>query len=137
MYSYPAPRVGVYSRYRGWKGKEKGLLAQFARGGNDHRGRGLAGLRANSLDGLHDILAFNNCARIGGGTECMSNQCNRQRGDQLLTLAENNVFAIEPRGLGHGDEELRAVGVGTSVSHGKKEGTCRVVQDTDSQRKKG
>ena len=34
-------------------------------------------------------------------------------------LAKDNVLAIQPRGLGGADEELRAVGVGTSVGHGQ------------------
>jgi hypothetical protein len=33
------------------------------------------------------------------------------------------VLAIQPRGHDSGDEELRAVGVGTSVSHGQEERT--------------
>ena len=45
----------------------------------------------------------------------------------LHDLAEHNVAAIEP-GSGHGgDEELRAVGVGTSVGH--RQGACCVLGD--------
>lgn len=37
-------------------------------------------------------------------------------------LAEYGVLAIQP-GAGHeGDEELRPIGVGTSVGHGEQEG---------------
>lgn len=35
-------------------------------------------------------------------------------------LAENDVLAIEPRGLDGGDEELGTVGVGSSVGHGEQ-----------------
>ena len=38
----------------------------------------------------------------------------------LKNLAEDNVLAIEPRSDDGGDEELGAVGVTTSVSHGEK-----------------
>ena len=35
-------------------------------------------------------------------------------------LAENDVFVVKPRGDDGGDEELRAVGVRTSVGHGQQ-----------------
>lgn len=44
--------------------------------------------------------------------------------DEVLTrgnLTEDTVLAVEPRGNDGGDEELRAIGVGTSVSHGEEE----------------
>ena len=37
----------------------------------------------------------------------------------LDDLAENNVLAVQPRGLRRADKELGAVGVGTSVGHGQ------------------
>jgi len=43
--------------------------------------------------------------------------------DDLLTvddLAEDDVLAVQPRAWHRGDEELRAVGVWTSVSHREK-----------------
>jgi len=40
----------------------------------------------------------------------------------LDDLTEDDVLAIEPAGDDSGDEELTAVGVGTSVGHGKKSG---------------
>lgn len=44
--------------------------------------------------------------------------------DEVLTrtdLTEDDVLAVEPRGNDSGDEELRAVGVGTGVGHGEEE----------------
>jgi hypothetical protein len=40
----------------------------------------------------------------------------------ISDLAEDDVLAIEPAGHDGGDEELRTVGVGTSVGHGQKTG---------------
>jgi len=37
----------------------------------------------------------------------------------LDDLAEHDVLAVQPLGLGGANEELRAVGVGSSVSHGQ------------------
>src|ERR1700751_3792883 len=34
-------------------------------------------------------------------------------------FAEDGVFASEPAGVGYGDEELAAVGVGASIGHGE------------------
>ena len=45
--------------------------------------------------------------------------------DQLVVVddsAENDVLAVQPRGLDGGDEELGSVGVGSGVSHGQKSG---------------
>jgi hypothetical protein len=36
----------------------------------------------------------------------------------LNDLAENDVLAIEPGGLGCAQEELRTIGVGSSIGHG-------------------
>ena len=58
---------------------------------------GLARAGANLLEAFDDVLALND-------------------------LTENGVSAIEPRGLLEGDEELGAVGVGTSVRHGEEVG---------------
>jgi hypothetical protein len=41
----------------------------------------------------------------------------------LSDFTKDNVLAIQPRGHDSGDEELRTVGVGTSVSHGQEERT--------------
>lgn len=38
-------------------------------------------------------------------------------------LTEDNVFVVQPSGLDGTDEELRTVGVGTSVGHGQNTGT--------------
>jgi len=40
----------------------------------------------------------------------------------ISDLTENDVAAIEPRGLDSGNEELRAVGVGAGIGHGEKTG---------------
>jgi len=37
-------------------------------------------------------------------------------------LSEDNVLSVEPWGLDGADEELRSVGVGTSVGHGESSG---------------
>ena len=55
---------------------------------------GLAGLGTKALDLLDDI-------------------------HPLHHLAEHHVLAIQPLGLGGADEELGAVGVGTSIGHGE------------------
>jgi hypothetical protein len=51
-------------------------------------------LAAESLDGLDDVKTVNN-------------------------LTKDNVFAVEPCGLGSADEKLGAVGVGSSIGHGQ------------------
>ena len=43
----------------------------------------------------------------------------------LLTLSEDNVAAVEPRGLDSRDEELRSVGVGAGVGHAQVSWTAR------------
>lgn len=65
--------------------------------GDGDLGLGLAGLGALVLDSLDDVETFDD-------------------------LAEDDVLAVEPRGDDGGDEELRAVGVGAGVGHGKKTG---------------
>ena len=45
--------------------------------------------------------------------------------DQLVVVddsAENDVLAVQPRGLDGGDEELRSVGVGSGVGHRQETG---------------
>ena len=45
--------------------------------------------------------------------------------DQIVVvddLAENDVLAVQPRGLDGGDEELGSVGVGSGVGHGQESG---------------
>lgn len=37
----------------------------------------------------------------------------------LSNVSENDVLSVEPGGLGRAEEELRAVGVGASISHGQ------------------
>lgn len=42
-------------------------------------------------------------------------------------LSEDSMLAVEPIGLNEGQEELRAVGVGASVSHGQQSGDIVLV----------
>jgi len=76
---------------------EKSLV--LARVDNGGAGLVLDGTRAraDSLEGLDDL-----------------------HGLIVGDLAEDDVAAVEPRGDDGGDEELRAVGVGTSVGHGEQ-----------------
>jgi hypothetical protein len=74
-----------------------GVDLELAAVRDDDLGRRGAVLAAELLNGAHDVEAL---------------------GD----LAENNVLAVEPRSLDGGDEELRTVGVGSSVGHGQKAG---------------
>ena len=55
---------------------------------------GLAGLGAKALDLLDNVHALDD-------------------------LAEHDVLAIQPLGLGSAEEELASVGVGSSVGHGQ------------------
>lgn len=80
-----------------------GSLELSAVGDDDLLG-GLAGLRANSLDGLDDIQALNN-------------------------LAEDNVLAVQPGAGDSANEELGSVGVGASVSHGKDTSASVLVDE--------
>jgi len=66
-------------------------------GGDQNLLGGTAALAANRLDHLYDI---------------------HTTGD----AAEHNVLAIKPGSLGGAEEELRAVGVGTSVGHAENTG---------------
>lgn len=53
-------------------------------------------------------------------------------GDDVHTLddaAEDDVLAIEPRSLDGGQEELRAVGVGTSVGHREEAGASVLLDE--------
>ena len=43
----------------------------------------------------------------------------RVRAQKRAKKWQNNVFAIEPIGLDGAQEELRAVGVGSGIGHGK------------------
>ncbi len=45
----------------------------------------------------------------------------------LVYFAEDGVLAGEPAGVGDGDEELRAVGVGAGVGHGELAGLLEAV----------
>lgn len=59
------------------------------------------------------------------GSVIRSNTGALHAADDLLSLndlAENDVLTVQPVGGSEGDEELRAVGVGTSVGHGEKVG---------------
>jgi len=69
-------------------------LLEFTAVGNHNLLGGLAALRAITFNFLHHIHAFNDRAKY-------------------------NVLAIQPSGLGGAEEELRAVGVRTSVGHGQ------------------
>jgi hypothetical protein len=66
--------------------------------GDDDLLGGLAALGAERFDLLADVHAFDD-------------------------LTENDVFAVQPRGLGGADEELGAVGVGSGVGHGQDSGS--------------
>jgi len=75
------------------------LLSSTVLNGRLLRELDLAATTARSLDGLDDGHAL----RIG-----------------VINFTEDDVLAIEPAGDDGGDEELRAVGVGASVSHGQQ-----------------
>jgi len=63
--------------------------------GDDHSLAGITvGGRADSFHRLNDLIAAHD-------------------------LAEDNVLAIEPRGISSADEELASIGVGSSIGHGK------------------
>jgi hypothetical protein len=59
------------------------------------------------LDGLLRLVA----STLGEGLDLVDNL------PALEDLAEDDVTAVEPRGDGGGDEELRAVGVLAGVGH--------------------
>jgi len=50
-------------------------------------------------------------------------------GAVVCDLTENDVLAIEPVGGNSGDEELRTVGVGTSVCHGQEVGAIVLLRE--------
>ena len=74
--------------------RDKRDLVELTAGGDLDVALGLPALGAHALQLLHDIHALDD-------------------------LAENNVLAVQPRGLRRADKELGAVGVGTSVGHGQ------------------
>jgi hypothetical protein len=58
-----------------------------------------------------------------GGTALASNSFHLlDNVESFNNLAENDVLAVEPRGLDGTDEELGSIGVGTSVGHRKSSG---------------
>jgi hypothetical protein len=63
--------------------------------GNDESRRGLSAGLTLSFNSLDNVQTFND-------------------------FSEDDVLAIQPRGEDSGDEELRSVGVRTSVGHGEK-----------------
>ena len=64
------------------------------------------------LDLLDGAVLSTDLVRLNGADDLHS----------LNDLAKDDVLAIEPRGGDGGDEELRAVGVGTSVGHREEAG---------------
>jgi hypothetical protein len=64
----------------------------------------------------------------GGGAESL-NLLHDLHGLLIGNLTEDDVLAIEPRGDNGGDEELGAVGVGTSVGHGEETGLVVLVDE--------
>jgi hypothetical protein len=64
----------------------------------------------------------------GGGTESLD-LLHDLHGLLIGNLTEDDVLAIEPRGDNGGDEELGAVGVGTSVGHGEETGLVVLVDE--------
>jgi len=71
---------------------------KLSRLGDGDLGTCTTGVAANLLDGLHDI---------------------HTRSDP----SENDVLAVQPRGLGSAEEELASVGVGAGVGHGENSGS--------------
>ncbi len=61
---------------------------------NGNLGRSATALGTVALNLLDDIVSFND-------------------------LAKDNVLSVQPSGLGSADKELRSVGVGTGIGHGK------------------
>jgi hypothetical protein len=79
------------------------LLSDFTTVSDRHQQFGGATAGAHSLNALDDVVKA------------------------LNDLSEHSVLAIQPRGSNQGDEELRPVGVSTSIGHAKK--TRGVVLD--------
>lgn len=82
----------TYDKERRQQTAKTGRVLQLTAVSDDNLLGGLATVRADGLNSLNDVHTLNN-------------------------LAEDDVLAIEPSSLHGGDEELRAVGVGTSVGH--------------------
>ncbi len=77
--------------------RKRDRYLELAAVGDDNLGPGGAAVRAERLHGLDDLHALDNAA-------------------------EDDVLAVEPRGLDGAEEELRAVGAGASVGHGEHAG---------------
>lgn len=76
--------------------------------------RGVRGaLELTTIDDLH--LRLRLVTSAGGSALDLTDKIHA-----IENLTEHNVFAVQPAGLHSGDEELGAVGVGTSVSHGEE-----------------
>lgn len=84
---------------------------QLAAIGNDDLLVGLARLSSVRLNLLHNVHAL--CE--GKSLEKQVN--NYLKNDITSDRATDDVLSVEPRGLDGADEELRAVGVGTSIGH--------------------
>jgi len=77
-----------------WALRSKRCLGELATVGDNNALGGGARAGANGLHGAEDVVTSGE-------------------------LTEDNVLAVEPRGVSSADEELGSVGVGASVSHGE------------------
>merc|ERR1719309_741932 len=71
---------------------------KLSRFGDGDFGTCTTGIAANLFNGLHDIHTRSH-------------------------PSENDVLAVQPRGLGGAEEELASVGVGAGVGHGENSGS--------------
>ena len=69
-------------------------------------------------------------ARLGSGTRVRSDLFHfLENVLSLSNLSEDSVLSIEMRSRNEAEEELRSVGVGTSVGHGEDTGTVVLVNE--------
>ena len=69
-------------------------------------------------------------ARLGSGTRVRSDLFHfLENVLSLSNLSEDGVLSIEMRSRNEAEEELRSVGVGTSVGHGEDTGTVMLVNE--------
>lgn len=75
-------------------------------------------LQLTTVDNGGTLLVLDSTTAGAGSLKSLDNV----HGLLVSDLAENDVAAVEPRGDNSGDEELRAVGVGSGVGHGQQTG---------------